>query len=118
MKKISLTLAALSMCIFFSNAIVANASTNTQSSSINTKSSATISSASLGVGQAVIRGSNVNFRKNPGLNSSMYSFKLKDGCLVSILSSSAKYADGYYWYKVKYNGYTGYVASIYLEMSA
>ena len=113
MKKISITLAALSICLVFCNPIAANASTKNVSA-INSSSS--ITTSSLGVGQAIICGSNVNFRKGPGLSYASYSFKLQDGCLVSILSSSTTYSNGYYWYKIKFNGYTGYVASTYLEM--
>ena len=57
----------------------------------------------------------VNMRKNATISSKVKA-KIPKGKKVKILKKNAAKADGYTWYKVKYNNKTGYVVSKYLNI--
>lgn len=65
------------------------------------------------VGVAKVTGSNVRFRKSPGLSSDVICY-LQKGDVVELGSECVK-KDGYYWQLVGYNGSWGYVATAYIE---
>ena len=57
----------------------------------------------------------INMRKKASISSKVKA-KIPKGKKVKILKKNAAKADGYTWYKVKYNNKTGYVVSKYLNI--
>lgn len=85
-----------------------------QSSGNNKPSTPTISFSDANETMYISTQSSVNFRSNYSTSASVLG-ALTNGTKVTVIGKATKSVDGITWYKIKYNGQTGYVSSAYLS---
>lgn len=86
---------------------------NSQSSGNNTTQTPSVSFSKANETMYVSTDSSVNFRSSYSTNSSVIG-SLDNGAKVTVIGKATKTVDGITWYKIKYDGKTGYVSSSFL----
>lgn len=90
-----------------------NSGSGSQSGGNNTTSTPSVSFTNANETMYISTDSSVNFRSNYSTSSGVIG-SLNNGDKVTVIGKATKSVDGITWYKIKYDGKTGYVSSSFL----